>query len=91
MASPRSRARVQFSFDKYAEDLDAGGAAAGLDRFVLLGTSGSGSAGRHDLRGSPSGGYPPFHPGSTTRGPLGDSPIPPSKRQEAHKHALKCP
>jgi pimeloyl-ACP methyl ester carboxylesterase len=35
------REHVQFSFDKYAEDLDAVIAAAGLDRFVLLGMSGT--------------------------------------------------
>ena len=38
------RERVQFSFDKYVEDLEAVIAAAGLERFVLIGMSGSGSA-----------------------------------------------
>ena len=38
------REHVQFSFDRYAEDLDAVIAAAGLDRFVLFGMSGSGGA-----------------------------------------------
>jgi pimeloyl-ACP methyl ester carboxylesterase/DNA-binding CsgD family transcriptional regulator len=69
------RERVRFSFDKYAEDLDAVIAAAGLDRFALFGMSGSG--------GAISMTYAVHHPervthlvlfGCNTRGPLGDSP-----------------
>jgi len=79
------RERVQFSFDKYAEDLDAVIAAAGLDHFVLLGMSGSGSA--IAMR------YAVDHPGRVTqlvlcgcntRGPLGDSP---TAEQEAETQA----
>lgn len=69
------RERVKFSFDKYAEDLEAVIAAAGLDRFALFGMSGSGSAVAMT--------YAVQHPGRVThlvlfgcntRGPLGDSP-----------------
>jgi pimeloyl-ACP methyl ester carboxylesterase/DNA-binding CsgD family transcriptional regulator len=79
------RERVQFSFDRYAEDLDAVVAAAGLDRFVLLGMSGSGSAVAMT--------YLVRHPGRVTnlvlcgpntRGPLGESP---TVAQEAEAHA----
>src|SRR5262245_34321598 len=37
------RERVQFSSDKFAEDLDAVIAATGVDRFVLCGMTGTGS------------------------------------------------
>jgi pimeloyl-ACP methyl ester carboxylesterase/DNA-binding CsgD family transcriptional regulator len=79
------RERVQFTFDKYAEDLDAVIAAAGLDRFVLLGMSGSGGAVAMT--------YVVHHPGrvthlvlcgGNTRGPLGDSP---TAEQEAEAQA----
>jgi pimeloyl-ACP methyl ester carboxylesterase/DNA-binding CsgD family transcriptional regulator len=79
------RERVQFSFDKYAEDLNAVIAAAGLDRFVLLGMSGGGSAVAMT--------YVVHHPGrvthlvlcgGNTRGPLGDNP---TAEQEAEAHA----
>jgi pimeloyl-ACP methyl ester carboxylesterase/DNA-binding CsgD family transcriptional regulator len=79
------RERVQFSFDKYAEDLEAVIAAAGLDRFVLFGMSGSGSA--IAMR------YAVDHPGRVThlvlcgcntRGPLGDNP---TAEQEAEAQA----
>jgi pimeloyl-ACP methyl ester carboxylesterase len=69
------RERPQFSLDKYAEDLGAVIAAAGLDRFVLFGMSGSG--------GAVSMTYAVQHPGRVThlvlfgcntRGPLGDKP-----------------
>ena len=79
------RERVKFSFGKYAEDLDAVSAAAGLDRFVLLGMSGSGGAVAMT--------YVVHHPGrvthlvlcgSNTRGPLGDSP---TSEQEAEAQA----
>src|SRR3984957_9688594 len=79
------RERLQFSFDKYAEDLDAVIAAAGLDRFVLFGMSGSGGAIAMT--------YVVRHPGRVThlvlcgcntRGPLGDSP---TAEQEAEAQA----
>jgi pimeloyl-ACP methyl ester carboxylesterase/DNA-binding CsgD family transcriptional regulator len=79
------REHVQFSFDKYAEDLDAVIAATGLDRFVLLGMSGSGGA----LTMT----YAVRNPGRVThlvlcgpntRGPLGDSP---TAEQEAEAQA----
>ena len=79
------RERVQFSFDKYVEDLDAVIAAAGLDRFVLFGMSGSGGAIAMT--------YVVRHPGRVThlvlcgcntRGPLGDSP---TAEQEAEAQA----
>jgi pimeloyl-ACP methyl ester carboxylesterase/DNA-binding CsgD family transcriptional regulator len=79
------RERVQFSFDRYAEDLEAVIAAAGLDRFVLFGMSGSG--------GAVSMTYAVRHPervthlvlfGCNTRGPLGDNP---TAEQEAEAHA----
>ena len=38
------RERVLFSFDKFAEDLDAVIAASGVDHFVLFGMGGTGSA-----------------------------------------------
>lgn len=76
---------MKFSFGKYAEDLDAVSAAAGLDHFVLLGMSGSGGAVAMT--------YVVHHPGrvthlvlcgSNTRGPLGDSP---TSEQEAEAQA----
>src|SRR5262245_11815968 len=38
------RERIQFSLDRYAEDLDAVIEASGVDRFVLFGMGGTGSA-----------------------------------------------
>jgi len=79
------RERVKFSFDKYDEDLAAVIAAAGLDRFVLFGMSGSG--------GAVSMTYAVHHPGRVTHlvlfgcnihGPLGDSP---TAEQEAEAQA----
>ena len=79
------RERVQFSFDKYAEDLDAVIAASGVDRFALFGMGGTGSA----IAIS----YAVRHPGRVThlilhgcnmRGPLGDSP---TAEQEADAQA----
>jgi pimeloyl-ACP methyl ester carboxylesterase/DNA-binding CsgD family transcriptional regulator len=79
------RERVPFSFDKYSEDLEAVIAAAGLERFVLLAMSGSGSG--IAMR------YAVDHPGQVThlvlygcntRGPLGDSP---TAEQEAETQA----
>lgn len=79
------REHVPFSFDKYAEDLDAVIAAAGLDRFVLFGMSGSGGAVAMT--------YVVRHPGrvthfvlcgGNTHGPLGDNP---STEQEAEAQA----
>jgi pimeloyl-ACP methyl ester carboxylesterase/DNA-binding CsgD family transcriptional regulator len=79
------RERVQFSFDRYAEDLGAVIAAAGLDRFVLFGMSGSGGAVTMT--------YAVRHPGRVTHlvlcgpnthGPLGDSP---TAEQEAEAQA----
>jgi pimeloyl-ACP methyl ester carboxylesterase/DNA-binding CsgD family transcriptional regulator len=79
------RERQQFSFDKYAEDLDAVIAAAGVDRFVLFGMGGTGSgiamsyAVRHPERVTHLVLY-----GCNTRGPLGDSP---TAEQEAEAQA----
>ena len=79
------RERVQFSMDKYAEDLEAVIAASGVDRFVLFGMSGGGSA----IAMS----YAVRHPervthlvlyGCNTRGPLGDNP---TAEQEAEAQA----
>jgi pimeloyl-ACP methyl ester carboxylesterase/DNA-binding CsgD family transcriptional regulator len=79
------RERVQFSFDRYAEDLGAVIAAAGPDRFVLFGMSGSGGAVTMT--------YAVRHPGRVTHlvlcgpnthGPLGDSP---TAEQEAEAQA----
>jgi len=79
------RERVQFSFDKYVEDLDAVVAASRVDRFVLFGMAGTGSA----IAMS----YAVRHPGRVTqlvlhgcntRGPLGDDPTP---EQEADAQA----
>jgi pimeloyl-ACP methyl ester carboxylesterase/DNA-binding CsgD family transcriptional regulator len=69
--------RIQFSFERYAEDLEAVIAASGVDRFVLFGMGGAGSAIAVN--------YAVRHPervthlvlyGCSTRGPLGDSPTP---------------
>jgi pimeloyl-ACP methyl ester carboxylesterase/DNA-binding CsgD family transcriptional regulator len=79
------RERVQFSFEKHAEDLDAVIAAAGVERFVLFGMAGAGSAiaMSHAVQ----------HPGRVThlvlfgcntRGPLGHNPTP---EQEAEAQA----
>jgi len=79
------RERVQFSFDKYVADLDAVIAAAGLDRFMLFGMSGSG--------GAIAMCYAVNHPGRAThlilcgcntRGPLGENP---TAEQEAETQA----
>jgi pimeloyl-ACP methyl ester carboxylesterase/DNA-binding CsgD family transcriptional regulator len=79
------RERVQFSLDRYAEDLDAVIEASRADRFVLFGMGGAGSA--------TAMGYAVCSPervthlvlyGCNTRGPLGDSP---TSEQEAEAQA----
>jgi pimeloyl-ACP methyl ester carboxylesterase/DNA-binding CsgD family transcriptional regulator len=79
------REGVQFSFAKHAEDLDAVIAASGVDRFVLFGMAGAGSAIAMN--------YAVRHPrrvthlvlfGCNTRGPLGDNP---TAEQEAEAQA----
>jgi pimeloyl-ACP methyl ester carboxylesterase/DNA-binding CsgD family transcriptional regulator len=79
------RERVQFSFDRFAEDMDGVIAASGVDRFVLFGMGGAG--------GGLAMSYAVRHPGRVThlilygcntRGPLGDNP---TAEQEAEAQA----
>jgi DNA-binding NarL/FixJ family response regulator len=76
---------VQFSFDRFADDLEAVVTASGVDRFVLFGMGGGG--------GGIAMGYAVRNPGRVThlilygcntRGPLGDNP---TAEQEAEAKA----
>jgi pimeloyl-ACP methyl ester carboxylesterase/DNA-binding CsgD family transcriptional regulator len=79
------RERVQFSMDKYADDLDAVIAATGVERFVLFSMAGGGSAlAMSYVARNPGRVTQLILYGCNTRGPLGDNP---TAEQEAEAQA----
>jgi pimeloyl-ACP methyl ester carboxylesterase/DNA-binding CsgD family transcriptional regulator len=78
------REQIGFSFEKCVEDFDAVIAAAGLERFVLFGMGGAGSAiaMAHAVRRPEQVSHLILY-GANTHGPLGDRPTP-EQEEEAH-------
>jgi pimeloyl-ACP methyl ester carboxylesterase/DNA-binding CsgD family transcriptional regulator len=79
------RERVQFSSDRFAEDLEGVVAASGVDRFVLFGMGGGGGgiAMSYAVRNPARVTHLVLY-GCNTRGPLGDNP---TAEQEAEAQA----
>jgi pimeloyl-ACP methyl ester carboxylesterase/DNA-binding CsgD family transcriptional regulator len=82
------REQIKFSFEQYAEDFDAVVAAVSVERFVLFGMGGTGSAVAmaHAVRNPGQVSHLILY-GPNTHGPLGDSPTP--EQEEEARARLK--